>query len=70
MRNGVNEIKISKTRFAGLGFANINPAGAAVWRVIDLHDAGREAVVGPIYKTKAELLADLDRYAASWGYAV
>lgn len=67
--NGINQIAIHSTRFAGLGYANTNPAGAAVWRVIDRHDAGREAAVGPVYQTKDELLADLSRYAESWGYA-
>ncbi len=71
MFNGVNEIKIHSTQYAGLGYANTNPAGVALWRVIDKHDVpegGREGVVGPQYKSKAELLADLPRYAATWGY--
>jgi hypothetical protein len=68
MFNGVNEIKIHSTQYAGLGYANTNPAGVALWRVIDQHDKGREASVGPLYKSKAELLADLPRYAATWGY--
>lgn len=66
--NGINRIAIQKTRHEGLGFANTNPAGSPVWRVIDLHDAGRAAVVGPMYRSKAELLTDFDRYSATWGY--
>lgn len=69
MYNGINLIQIKSTRYAGLGFANTNPMGDATWRVIDLHDAGREAAVGPLYKSKQELLSDLDRYASdTWGY--
>ncbi len=66
--NGINKIKIQSTQYAGLGFANTNPAGVACWRVIDMHDEGRTAPVGPIYKSKFELLQDLPRYAAIWGY--
>jgi hypothetical protein len=68
MYNGINRIHIHSTRYPGLGFANTNPAGTAIWRVIDCHEEGREASVGPQYKTKTELLADLDRYAKTWGY--
>lgn len=68
MYNGTNKIKICATQHAGLGYANTNPAGAACWRVIDLHEPRREAAVGPLYATKGELLADFPRYAASWGY--
>lgn len=69
MFNGINQIVMHATRFAGLAFANTNPVGPAVWRVIDKHDVGREAAVGPVYRTREELLADLPRYAAdTWGY--
>ncbi len=67
MFNGTNQIQIHRTRYAGLGYANTNPAGKSLWRVIDLHD-DRNAAVGPLYETKAELLADFDRYAKTWGY--
>ena len=66
--NGVNKLVVQPTRYAGLRYANTNPAGSPVWRVIDAHDAGRLAAVGPVYQSKAELLADLPRYAATWGY--
>jgi len=68
MYNGINRIHIQSTRYPGLGFANTNPAGVPNWRVIDCHTEGREAAVGPQYTTKTELLADLDRYARTWGY--
>lgn len=68
MFNGVNPITIHSTRYIGLGYANTNPAGKAYWRIIDLHECKTERVVGPIYSTKVELLADLDRYAKTWGY--
>ncbi len=66
--NGINKIAIFPSRFKGLGYANTNPVGDATWRVIDRHDAGRDAPVGPVYRSKEELLADLPRYAKSWGY--
>ncbi|MCP3017412.1 hypothetical protein [Cupriavidus basilensis] len=71
MFNGTNPITIHRTRYAGLGYANTNPAGKPLWRVIDLHNDlrnDRNAAVGPLYETKSELLADLDRYAKTWGY--
>lgn len=47
-------------------FLKIGKVGSD-WRVFDVSD-GRNAVVGPIYGTKKELLEDFDRYAAeSWG---
>lgn len=63
--------KIIKTRFAGLGYWH---QGHGLWRVVDIHESvlnpeGMPRTVGPQYTTKAELLADLDRYAReSWGY--
>lgn len=66
--NGFNKIKISKTQYEGLGYANTNPVGKACWRVIDMHESNRLAPVGPLYATKDELLSDLPRYAATWGY--
>lgn len=68
MHNGTNKITIHRTRYAGLGYANTNPAGKPLWRFVDLHDEGRAASVGAQYQTKDELLADLDRYAKTWGY--
>jgi hypothetical protein len=36
------------------------------WRFVVKQDGYR--MVGQIYKTKAELLADIERYAKSWGF--
>ncbi|OGU24363.1 MAG: hypothetical protein A2580_09215 [Hydrogenophilales bacterium RIFOXYD1_FULL_62_11] len=56
-------MKIKNTRISYLGYAMIE---AGLWRVIDKSD-GRNAVVGPQYKSEAELLGDFDRYyQASW----
>lgn len=66
--NGTNQIILHSTQYNGLKYANTNPAGKALWRIIDCHDVGREAPVGPLYASKAELLADLTRYATTWGY--
>lgn len=60
-----------KTRFVELGFANIQ---RGLWRFVALDFAGDDgwhggtlACVGPYYHSKAELLADLSRYAAQYG---
>ncbi len=53
---------IRETRYPELGYANCY--GPRCWRIVD---RSTNRVVGPIYKTKAELLADLDRYAAVFG---
>lgn len=52
---------VKKTRFAELGYDNF---GKNCWRIIDLSNG---AAVGPIYRTKAELLADLHRFAIVFG---
>ena len=58
---GTNQIPIRPTRYLELGYTTYG----GIWRIVDA-DTG--AVVGPIYKTKHELLGDLNRYAAeSWG---
>lgn len=63
--------KINKTRFAGLGYWNQE---RGLWRVCDIHESvlnsqGVPRTVGPLYASKAELMADLARYArVSWGY--
>lgn len=61
-------ITVRRTRFAGIGFICQQPG---LWRFVDLHDgqASPLRVVGPHYRSREELLADLPRYAAeSWGY--
>lgn len=49
----------TKTRFSNLGYIKDAPS---LWRFVDLTD-NSQARVGPQYKTKIELLCDLDRYA-------
>lgn len=49
------------TRYKDLGFRQDAPS---LWRIIAMDTL---CAVGPHYKTKAELLADLDRYAAEYG---
>ena len=54
------------TRFAGLFYGQTAPS---CWRVIDAHET-RRAAVGPMYRTREELLSDLDRYAReTWSMA-
>lgn len=50
------------TRFAGLGFRKFGQD----WRFVAL-DGGDLCFVGPYYKSKAELLADLPNYAMQYG---
>lgn len=38
------------------------------WRLVHGVPGSADAMVGPIYRTKAELLADLDRYAKEFGF--
>jgi hypothetical protein len=53
---------IHPTRFEELGYAKLAPG---LWRVVDT-SAG-DAVVGPHYRTRVELLTDLERYATEYG---
>ena len=58
---GLNKISIRPTRFKELGYVSY----AGIWRFVDTET---KAAVGPIYKTKSEMLADLERYARdNWG---
>ena len=58
--------KISRTRYPELGYHRAD----SHWRVLDITDWPNVAEVGPLYRTKAELLADLSRYAQNfWGYS-
>lgn len=54
---------IRPTRFHELGYSEISPG---LWRIWSLEDPARPATVGPHYRTKAELLADLDRYVREY----
>lgn len=58
---------VRKTRFDGLGYLAPDKQGEP-WRFVDTTDSTRHAVVGPHYRTKEELLADLDRYAKEYGF--
>jgi hypothetical protein len=49
------------TRFKELGYIK---CAASLWRIVDA-DTG--STIGPHYKTKTELLADLARYAKEYG---
>ena len=50
------------TRFSELAFERVHPG---LWRIIDVH-AGRSHI-GPHYRTRDELLADLERFASEYG---
>jgi len=54
---------VRPTRFPELGYRFDGPR---CWRIYDITDK-REAAVGPFYASKAELFADLDRYAKDYG---
>ena len=52
---------IRATRFSELGYTHVT---RNLWRNVDISTGN---VVGPHYRSKAELLADLERYAALFG---
>ncbi len=54
---------MTKTRFPALAVGKIGRD----WSFYDISD-GKEARVGPVYKTKMEALCDLDRYARDAGW--
>jgi hypothetical protein len=62
-----NDPMVRNTRFDGLGYVPPSCNGDA-WRFVDMTDPQRNALVGPHYRTKAELLADLERYAKEYGF--
>ena len=55
---------VRPTRYVELGYRCDGPG---LWRIYDVMDATSPAAVGPQYRTKAELLADLERYARDFG---
>lgn len=59
-------MRIHKTRFDRLGYANVCPG---IWQFIDLIEPCAPAQIGRLYATKAELLADLERFAQERGFA-
>jgi hypothetical protein len=52
---------MTPTRFAELGYRKDS---SRLWRIYALDGP---AAVGPLYRTKAELLADLERFAREYG---
>lgn len=56
-------LKINKTRFPELGFAQVM---RGAWRFVDM---STKATIGYNYASKAELLADLERFAKDFGCA-
>ena len=55
---------IRPTRYPELGYRQDDHE---LWRIYSMD--GTPAAVGPQYRSKAELLADLDRYAKEYGCA-
>jgi hypothetical protein len=58
-----NREKIYRTRYRELGYVHQD---RNLWRFVDLTDEGAH-YTGPHYRTKAELLADLERQAWVFG---
>jgi len=52
---------IRPTRYPELGYRQDGPS---LWRIVAIEG---DASVGPYYQTRAELLADLNRYAKEYG---
>ncbi len=50
---------VYKTRFRFLGYAKLV---SGLWRFIALDEPGSPAAVGPFYRSRSELLADLTDY--------
>lgn len=61
------EFTIHPTRFAELAYINQT---RGLWRFIATDALPQISVVGPQYRTRAELLADMSTYARdAWGLA-
>ncbi len=58
---------MTATRFPELGYRMDAPGLWRIYDIIDLKADGSPAAIGPQYANKLELLADLDRYATSFG---
>ena len=54
-------MKPQHTRFEELGYTKID---TNLWRIVSMEDG---AVIGPQYKTKTELLCNLESYATEYG---
>ena len=62
----MNNITTHKTRYDALGYEK---HAHNLWRIVNIDGDGTTHAVGPHYRTKAELLGDLTRYASeAWGY--
>ena len=57
-------MQVRQTRYQAFGYRQDGPS---LWRVYDITDLDSPAAVGPQYRTKGELLADLQRYAEEYG---
>lgn len=64
-RADLKENGVRDTRYKLLGYQYTGHPAYGCWRVID-KQTGK--AVGPQYKYKCELLADLDRVAEVYGY--
>lgn len=56
---------MKRTRYKLLGYEHQGHRIYGCWRVIDLQTGN---AIGPQYQYECELLADLDRFAAVYGY--
>ena len=57
------EDHVRRTRYKELGYVKHSPT---LWRIVDM-ESGH--VIGPHYRSKEELLADLTRFAREYGCA-
>jgi hypothetical protein len=57
-----------ETRFTKHTGVHIKQRADRTWQHVDCNDKGRAAEVGPIYNTKAELLADHEAYLIRAGW--
>ena len=64
----INSLRINKTREKTIGFVNLRHG---VWMFCDLEHHKQDdapVTIGPRYASKAELLADCDRYLKEYGF--
>lgn len=54
--------KVAPVTVTRYDFLGLTKSGPSCWRWLDLNDLENVSEVGPIYKTKAEALADLEDY--------
>jgi hypothetical protein len=59
----VTKVKVYKTRFKELGYCH---SLSGEWRIV-AREEDPPAAVGPMYRSRVELLCDLERYAAIYG---